>query len=526
MNDIVGEEDIGTVRATGGGLRATGLSITRPDGVPILRDVDLNIGASEVVLLVGPSGCGKSTLLLLLGGLLDRGNGWTVSGQLSCGDLRINLADEQAGVGGVVFQSHALFDELDAEANLRIARDHAAGNVAPSLEAAMLPMLGDIDPHQAVSASSGGQRQRLAIARTVLSDQPVLLFDEPNSGLDIISSRRLVELIRGLCRTMGKPALIAVHHASELIPVADRVLVMDARAATLTEVAPRIDALEAGLAVASGVAGPAAEPVAAAPGAEPRVRRRWRLGDAEGRGLVRHSRLFWFSRYVLGYLWLLCASPVMLMYIAAGAAITGFVTIWFGFNYYSYGGLLKSILHDETLVGLGTVQARVALPLITTILFVARNSAVIAADVGNRVMSSQFQAMDNLGIPGRLYVFSAILISTVVGSVVLLVLSMLLGAWASQETWMVQFPNQYRELFRSLFFRNVLTPDGWPSAAMGWVVVKAAVSGFLASISSILIALGPKDSSVAVSRSVANAIVVGVIVALLVHAVISALTAI
>lgn len=91
---------------------------------------------------------------------------------------------------------------------------------------------------------------------------------------------------------------------------------------------------------------------------------------------------------------------------------------------------------------------------------------------------------------------------------------------------MVQFPNQYRELFRSLFFRNVLSPEGWPSAAMGWVVVKAAVSGFLASVTSILIALGPKDSSVAVSRSVANAIVVGVIVALLVHAVISALTAI
>lgn len=525
MNDIVGDEEVGAVRATGAGLRATGLSIIRPDGVAILRDVDLNIGASEVVLLVGPSGCGKSTLLLLLGGLLDRGNGWTVSGLLTCGDLRIDLAEEQAGVGGVVFQSHALFDELDAEANLRIARDHAAGNVTPSLEAAMLPMLGDIDPHQAVSASSGGQRQRLAIARTVLSDQPVLLFDEPNSGLDIISSRRLVELIRGLCQTMGKPALIAVHHASELIPVADRILVMDARRATLTEVAPNIDALEAGLAVASGITDtPAVPHTLAAPDADARPRRRWRLG--EGRGLPRHSRLFWFSHYVLGYLWLLCASPVMLMYIAAGAAITGFVTIWFGFNYYSYGGLLKSLLHDETLVGLGTVQARVALPLITTILFVARNSAVIAADVGNRVMTSQFQAMDNLGIPGRLYVFSAILISTVIGSVVLLVLSMLLGAWASQETWMVQFPNQYRELFRSLFFRNVLSPEGWPSAAMGWVVVKAAVSGFLASVTSILIALGPKDSSVAVSRSVANAIVVGVIVALLVHAVISALTAI
>lgn len=495
-------------------LTATGLSITRPNGVPILRDTDLRIGSSEVVLLVGPSGCGKSTLLMLLGGLLDRGAGWTVTGQLDSGGRHIDLATEQTGVGGVVFQSHALFDELDAAANLRIARDHSAGAVPASVTDALAPLLADIDPHQAVSACSGGQRQRLAIARTVLSDQPVLLFDEPNSGLDIVSSRRLVELIRDLCRHMGKPALIAVHHASELLPLADRVLVMDPGRARLVEAPPQVEALEAGLVAASAPETTSDRPIR---------RGAWRLGHDEARP---HSRLFWFSHYVQGYLWLLCATPVMLLYIAAGAGITGFVTIWFGFNYYSFGGVLRSLLHDETLIGLGTVQGRVALPLITTILFVARNSAVIAADIGNRVLTSQFQAMDNLSIPGRLYVFSAIVVSMVVGSVVLLAMGMLLGGWASQETWMAQFPYQYREMFRGLFFRNVIAPSGLPWAAMGWVVVKAGVSAFLAAITSILIALGPKTSSTDVSRSVANAIVAGVIVALLVHAIISSLTAI
>lgn len=501
----------------GQGLEARNLTIVRPDGVPILRDASLSIGTSEVVLLVGPSGCGKSTLLMLLGGLLDTGaGGWDVSGTLDCGGHTYQLGAELAGVGGVVFQSHALFDELDAEANLRIAQDHAAGG-ADIPVGDILPMLADIDPHHAVSACSGGQRQRLAIARTVLSDQPVLLFDEPNSGLDIISSRRLVELIRGLCRRMGKPALIAVHHASELLPLADRVLVMDPRLQQLVPLAPNAAALEQGLAAAAGTLADAA-PVALARAP------RWRLGRA--RPTPGQVRAKWLAHYVANYMWLLCASPVMLMYIAAGAGIAGFVTIWFGFNYYSYGGILRSLLHDETLVGLGTVQARVALPLITTILFVARNSAVIAADVGNRVLTSQFQAMDNLGIPGRFYVFSAIVISMVTGAVVLLLLALLLGAWASQETWAVQFPSQYRELFRSLFFRNVFTPEGWPVPQMVWVVVKAALSGLIASATSIIIALGPKTSSLAVSRSVANAIVVGVIAALLVHAVISAFTAI
>jgi hypothetical protein len=134
--------------------------------------------------------------------------------------------------------------------------------------------------------------------------------------------------------------------------------------------------------------------------------------------------------------------------------------------------------------------------------------------------------MRNLNIPGRFYVFASMLFSMVAGAVGLLVLSLLLGAWASQETWHLQFPNQYRALFRSLFFRNVIGADGWPVPAMGWVIVKAALSGLLSGIAAIAIALIPKSSSQDVSRSVANAIVVGVIIALLVHAVISALTAI
>jgi ABC-type transporter Mla maintaining outer membrane lipid asymmetry permease subunit MlaE len=210
--------------------------------------------------------------------------------------------------------------------------------------------------------------------------------------------------------------------------------------------------------------------------------------------------------------------------MASGACIIGFVTVWFGFNYYSFGGLLRSLLHDETLVGLGAVQCRVAVPLIANLLFVARNSAVIAADVGTRVTSSQFQAMENLNIPGRSYIFSSILISMVGGSVAFLVLSLLLGSWTAQETWHVHFPGQYRALFRAQFFRQVLDAAGWPLHAMVWVLVKTTVSAFLAAVSSIIIALRSGPSNQAVNRSVANAIVIGVILTLIVHAAISIMT--
>jgi amino acid transporter len=112
----------------------------------------------------------------------------------------------------------------------------------------------------------------------------------------------------------------------------------------------------------------------------------------------------------------------------------------------------------------------------------------------------------------------------VTGSIIFLGLSLLLGSWAAQETWHLQFPTQYRALFRTQFFRNVLDENGWPLPVMGWVVVKAGVSALLAAASSILIALGPKPSSQAVNHSVANAIVIGVILTLVVHAGISIMT--
>ena len=511
--------DGAVTRSGSDSLTVAGLNIVRPDGVALLKDVALRVGPAELVLLVGPSGCGKSTLLLLFAGLLETGpGGWLVSGRLDCGGRRFDLARERSDIGGVVFQNHALFDDLDAQQNLRIALDHAR-RAEPGLIEQLVAMLADIDPHQSVNSCSGGQRQRLAIVRTVLANQPVLLFDEPNSGLDIVSSQRLVELIRNLCRTMGKPALVTVHHFEELLPLADRVLVIDPRAGSLVELPPDAAAVEARLQAAAAPEATASEatPRSASARRHELAATRWRLPAAG------HSPA-WFARYVGGYFWLLCGSPVMLLYMASGAIIIGFVTVWFGFNYYSFGGLLRSLLHDETLVGLGAVQCRVAIPLIANLLFVARNSAVIAADVGNRVLSSQFQAMANLNIPGRTYVFTSILISMVGGSVVFLVLSLLLGTWAAQETWHLHFPGEYRALFRTQFFRQVMGANGWPVPTMAWVVVKTTVSALLAAISSIVIALRPAPSSLAVNDSVANAIVIGVILTLIVHAAISIIT--
>ncbi|AWK85721.1 ATP-binding cassette domain-containing protein [Azospirillum thermophilum] len=499
------------------------LSIRRPGGGALLDPTTLRIGPSEVVLLVGPSGGGKSTIVKLLGGLLEVGEGgWRVTGRLTLGDRRIDLAAERSDVGGIVFQEHALFDDLTAIENLRIAADHAPGR-HPELMADATALLGDIGPHKRVSACSGGQRQRLAIARTVLADRPVLLFDEPNSGLDVTSARRLGELIRGLCRGMGKPALIVAHHVKDLLPIADRVLLLDTRNHRLVEVPPDAELVEAEL-LRVGSAPDAATD--AAPDAGTAVRRP-PAGERPNpwpAAIGSRSRGYWFLRYLAEYFWALCVSPMMLVYMGMGALIMGFVSMWFGFNYNSFGGFLKSLLHDETLVGVGLVQATVAVPLISSILFVARNNAIIAADIGNRVLSSQFKAMENLHIPARGYIFTAIILNMVVGSGLLLVMSLAVASWGSMETWHLLFPQQPRELWQDHFFRKLLVDGLWPAKKMGWVLLKVALSGFLAGGVAILIGMGRKDSVIAINTAIAQSIIAGVTITLLVHALVSVLT--
>ncbi|PWC31250.1 hypothetical protein TSO352_31150 [Azospirillum sp. TSO35-2] len=495
------------------------MTILRPSGGLLVSDASFSIGPGEVVLLVGPSGSGKSTIVQLLGGLLDTGDGgWRVTGRLGCGGRSIDLATERSLVGGIVFQDHALFSDLSALENLRIAADHAGHGLEPDLVAAATALLGDIDPRKTVASCSGGQRQRLAIARTLLADRPVLLFDEPNSGLDVPMARRLGELIRDLSRSMGKPALVVAHHVKDLLPVADRVLLFDTRARRLVEVPRDADIIEAELLKLDRAAGgPAAAGAADQPARPPR-RNAW--PEAIGR----RSRLHWLGRYMAEYFWELCVSPLMLIYMGAGALIMGFVSMWFGFHYNSFGGYLKSLLHDETLVGLGLVQGTVAVPLISSILFVARNNAIIAADIGNRALSSQFKAMDNLRIAARGYIYSAILVNMVIGSLLLLVLSLGMASWASMQTWHAQFPQQDFELWRGQFFRKLL-PDGYhPASSMLWVALKVGLSALLAGAAAIVIGGGRKDSVLEINASIARSIIIGVTLTLLVHAVISVLT--
>lgn len=489
------------------------LTLATPAGKVLIAHGQLTLGHSELALLVGPSGSGKSSLIKLLSGLLaPEDEPWQIQGRLHHGGRDYDLSREQCDVGALVFQNYALFDDLGAAENLSIAQDHAA-SADPDLTTLILDLLADIDPEQSVAASSGGQRQRIAIARTLLANRPLLLFDEPNSGLDPHSAQRLGKLIRTLCRRMGRPALIVAHHVDDLLPLVDSVYLLDTAERRLRPLPVDREAVDRAL-LEVGKAHGESERTPAAPAHQEDWRDR----------LVPRDTGHWFLRYLKEYFWILWASPMMLTYTFAGAALVGFVNLWFGFNYELLGDAVRSFVHDESLAGIGYLQANIAIPLITCIMLVARNNAVITADLGSRMLSSQFLAMRNLHIPGRRYLSAAIMSNTAIGSLVLVGASLAVSAWASLQTWQLLFPGQPVEMWQENFFFHLLNrPETW-AADMGWASLKVLLSCTCGAWLAIREGLMPKDSVIAVNYAIARSIVKGVTAALLIHAGIAVLT--
>ncbi len=193
----------------------------------VLRGVDLALDTGEMVAIVGASGVGKSTLLQLVGGL-DRVDGGTIR----IGDTDMTAADDDERVAfrnrqvGFVFQFHHLLPEFTAVENvampLRIARV-ARQEAHPRAEALLGEVgLGDRVSHRP-GMLSGGEQQRVAVARALVMQPALLLADEPTGDLDEHTARELQVLLRRMHSAHGLTSLIATHNL-QLAESCDRVL--------------------------------------------------------------------------------------------------------------------------------------------------------------------------------------------------------------------------------------------------------------------------------------------------------------
>ena len=211
-------------------VSASGLNksyLVGTQAISVLRDLELDVQAGEMVAIVGASGVGKSTLLHLLGGL-DRAD----AGMIAIGGQDLSGLSDGALVEfrnrhvGFVFQFHHLLAEFDAQENvempMRIARIPQAEGRARARQLLGRVGLADRVVHKP-SMLSGGEQQRVAVARALVMRPALLLADEPTGDLDEHTAETLHDLLRGMHRERGLTSVIATHNP-RLAAACDRVL--------------------------------------------------------------------------------------------------------------------------------------------------------------------------------------------------------------------------------------------------------------------------------------------------------------
>ncbi|MBV1811515.1 MULTISPECIES: ABC transporter ATP-binding protein [Pseudomonas] len=191
----------------------------------VFSDINCAIEKGEFVTLLGPSGCGKSTLLRCIAGLTSVNSGSI----LLDGQNLVPLAPQKRNIG-MVFQSYALFPNMTVEQNVafglrmqKVSPDDSQKRVAEILKLVELQDYAKRYPHQ----MSGGQCQRVALARSLVTRPRLLLLDEPLSALDARIRKHLREQIRAIQRELGLTTIFVTHDQEEALTMSDRIFLMN-----------------------------------------------------------------------------------------------------------------------------------------------------------------------------------------------------------------------------------------------------------------------------------------------------------
>jgi D-xylose transport system ATP-binding protein len=214
---------------TGTVLSLRGVS-KRFGAVQALKNIELDVRAGEVLALVGDNGAGKSTLVKTIAGVYTADDGSMV---FDGAEVRVGSPAEAQQLGiATVFQDLALCDNLDVVANLYLGRELRNGKVLDEVEMErssweLLRQLSAKIPSVRipVASLSGGQRQTVAIARSLLGQPKVVMLDEPTAALGVAQTAEVLNLVERL-RERGLAVILISHNMADVMAVADRVAVL------------------------------------------------------------------------------------------------------------------------------------------------------------------------------------------------------------------------------------------------------------------------------------------------------------
>lgn len=193
----------------------------------LLREVSISIAPGETLVLIGPSGHGKSTLLKVMAGLVEPASGVVRIHGKSRSDMTSAEREALSRTMGMLFQKNALFDSLTAAENvafpmreiLRSSEAEIEQAVAYYLEAVGLSHAKDLFPDEI----SGGMQKRLGIARALALKPAIVFYDDPTAGLDPITSRKIVQLVRELQVKMKTTVVAVTNDMNRASQLADKI---------------------------------------------------------------------------------------------------------------------------------------------------------------------------------------------------------------------------------------------------------------------------------------------------------------
>ncbi len=204
-------------------LRGVSLEIA---GETLLQDVHLAVGRGEVVTVMGPSGEGKSILLKIIAGLIEPTSGEVLIAGRNRRDLSLAERRDFGRQTGMLFQRNALFDSLTAIENVNFPQVETLGLGEAAAEVVSRKLLAAVGLSEAAerypSEISGGMQKRLGIARALSLAPNLILYDDPTAGLDPITSRKIIRLIKDLQGRDQATLVLVTNELSRAFQIADR----------------------------------------------------------------------------------------------------------------------------------------------------------------------------------------------------------------------------------------------------------------------------------------------------------------
>jgi len=200
-------------------------------GVPVLRDVNLRVGRGETLAIIGESGCGKTVLLKTIIALLRPSRGTVHFDGHDLARMNDRQLTRERTRFGFVFQNAALFDSMTVAQNVAFPlREHRRGS-PERIRQTVVDRLAEVGLAEDVLGKkpaelSGGMRKRVGLARAIVMEPEVILYDEPTTGLDPIMSDVINELILGTRRQHAVTSIVVTHDMRTAHKVADRIIML------------------------------------------------------------------------------------------------------------------------------------------------------------------------------------------------------------------------------------------------------------------------------------------------------------